>query len=163
MILVGLVSFTLALGHYFSLQKPTESAAANNDPFIAQRFEKEIWPLLARETRGTSCVKCHDADNTSELHFFSDAESSFTMLLEKGYLVLEGPDSLLGRILSHNPRKRMPRGKSMEPWPEKDVATLRAFLTDLQSHSHAVAKADEQFPRALLTPYRALPSDQFDN
>src|SRR5262245_26595099 len=161
--LVGLVSLTLALGHYFSLQKPAQSAAANTDQSVAQRFEKEIWPLLARETGGASCVKCHDADNPSELHFFADAESSFTMLVEKGYLVLDGPDSLLGRILSHNPKRRMPKGKSMGPWPEKDVATLRAFLTDLQSHLQTVTRADEQFPRALLLPYRASPPDQLDN
>ncbi|PYI86463.1 MAG: hypothetical protein DME26_08990, partial [Verrucomicrobia bacterium] len=160
---LGLVSLTLALGYYFCRPTPAGFAATPNEQLISQRFEKEIWPLLTRETGGKSCVKCHDADNPSELHFFPDTESSYTMLLEKGYLVLDGPDSLLGRILSHNPKKRMPKGKSMKAWPEKDVATLRAFLTDLRGHLPTVTKTDEQFPRALLIPYRAPAPDQLDN
>ena len=99
---------------------------------IANRFQKEIYPLLARESNHQeSCVECHDTDNRSSLAFLGEPGDDFEMLLENGYLAMQGPDTLLSRVMSENPQRRMPKGKTAEPWTNDDIERLKAFLRDL--------------------------------
>ena len=76
------------------------------------------------------------------------------MLRQTGYLKTEGPDTLLGRITSTNPKRRMPKGKHAQSWDDDDIKVLSTFLTTLNaSNQIQEVAADECFPDALLEPY----------
>src|SRR5207248_2668421 len=126
--------------------------AARSESLFHQ-FEQDIWPLLTRG-EGDSCVSCHDSESKSELHLFPDARSNFQMLLEEGYLSAGDPDSLLGRLSSSNPKKRMPKGRAAKPWTTEELGLLGALAARVHSESNATAHLDERFPSALLLPYR---------
>ncbi|MBU6399730.1 MAG: hypothetical protein KGS61_05380 [Verrucomicrobia bacterium] len=142
--------------------RPPVAQPLLGDPSAAlfQQFQTRLWPLF---TRGGdhSCVDCHDADNDSDLHFLSDPESSFKMLIEKGYFAASGPDSLLGRLSTTHPKRRMP--KNGKPWTPAEIKRLRDFVADLNQQVKTAARPDEQFPSALLTPYHGPVSSALDN
>jgi hypothetical protein len=142
--------------------QPAPGAAVIAGDMFFQRFQAQLWPLL---TRGGdhSCVHCHDADNDSDLHFLSDAESSFKMLIEKGYFASATPDSLLGRLTSTHLKKRMPKGKDSQPWSAAEIKLLRDFATDLNREVKMTGRPDEQFPGALLTAYHGPVPPALDN
>src|SRR5262249_3277747 len=67
-------------------KKAAESASATPAPgaatlsdaeseALAERFRKEIWPLLTRASG--NCVGCHNDKNPSQLHLFNDPDGSF--------------------------------------------------------------------------------------
>ncbi|MHB8520121.1 MAG: hypothetical protein ACYDH9_05135 [Limisphaerales bacterium] len=141
--------------------RPSPRATATDPAKVfRQRFQTRIWPLL---TRGGdhSCVHCHDAENESDLHFLDDAESSFQMLVEKGYFAPNLPDSLLGRLTSAHPKRRMPKGA--QPWTGTEIDLLRAFLSDLNREFKIAGQADERFPTALVTAYHGPVPRSLDN
>ena len=135
------------------------SPAPPADP-VLREFQSQIWPLL---TRGgaSSCVECHDAESKSDLHFFSDPASSLAMLKEKGYLSTNEPDSLLGRITSGNPKKRMPKGKRAVAWTPSEVDRLRRFASSFEPRKSG--NEEENFPTALLAPYTGTKPASLDN
>jgi len=106
--LLSLLALAAPVGRHGT--NPTPRNEADPQAVLFQRFDKEIWPLLARGG-DHSCVGCHDAESSSELHFYPDARSSFVMLLERNYFATNTPDSLLGRLTSTHPKRRMPKGK----------------------------------------------------
>jgi hypothetical protein len=130
----------------------SELAGSRSEEAFFQRFQRELWPLLTRGGEH-SCVSCHDADNRSPLHFFSEPHSDFRMLRENAYFSATEPDTLLGRLTSTNPKKRMPKGKTAQPWSDREIQALRSFAADLNQHFKPAAALDEQFPSALLLPY----------
>src|SRR5207244_4642810 len=140
-----------------SLAPPSPAPPA--DP-VLREFQSQIWPLLTRG-RGASCVECHDAESKSDLHFFPDPASSLAMLKEKGYLSTNEPDSLLGRITSANPKKRMPKGKRAVVWTPAEVARLRQFAGTFEPHKSG--NEEEHFPTALLAPYPGPKPASLDN
>jgi hypothetical protein len=93
---------------------------------FAERFEREIWPLMTRNGKD-GCVGCHSSAGTvSALRFAGSARKDFAMLLKEGFLLPDDPGSLLARITERDEERRMPYGK--KPWAEKDVQVLREFL-----------------------------------
>ena len=139
-----------------------QATPKRKDEAFVRQFAQQFWPLLTRGGED-SCVGCHDAQNSSDLHFFPDARSSFLMLLEKDYFALNEPDSLVGRLTTTHPKKHMPKGKSSPPWSEAEIQRLRAYVTNLTAHFKITGKADEQFPAALWLPYQGPVPSALDN
>lgn len=130
----------------------SESApASETESFRA--FEKDIWPLL---TRGgaDSCVGCHDPETKSELHLPEEAKGAFQTLLQGGYFFPGNPDGLLGRLTSTNPQKRMPKGRACPSWTEAEITKLREFVGRASQGAERIKRLDEEFPHALLLPYK---------
>ncbi|MDB4730026.1 hypothetical protein OAF58_00915, partial [bacterium] len=130
-------------------------SSQGNDWSGYKEFVSEIYPMLTQEQpMAESCVACHDSDGTSDLVFFGQPKEDFAMLRQTGYLKTEGPDTLLGRITSTNPKRRMPKGKHAQSWDDDDIKVLSTFLTTLNaSNQIQEVAADERFPDALLEPY----------
>ena len=122
---------------------------------LAERFEKEIWPLLTRDRGGKSCVSCHNDENPSSLKFLPDAVSNFTMLLDKGFFDLDEPSSLVARVTAPDEDVRMPP-KDVLPFDEQETSLLRSFTEGVfKTAGGEQARADllERFPRELLAPW----------
>jgi hypothetical protein len=115
---------------------------------LSERFQREIWPLLTRAN--ANCVACHNEKNPSQLHFFSDPDSSFKRLFTEGFFDPESPSSILARVSALKPAMRMPPPPA-PAWTDAEQATLRAFVDEVFQHqSRAGIRMDEMFPPALL-------------
>ena len=152
-----LVGGTLSL---WSADKPARLSTEQKQLF--RRFEKEIYPLIARGG-GESCISCHDGDGASELVLFGNARDDFQVLREGGYFLSNTVDTLLGRVTSDNPKKRMPKGRHAVPWSPEEISQLRSFLVDINQHWPLERNADEVFPASLLAPYRGPAAEGVDN
>jgi hypothetical protein len=119
---------------------------------IFKRFETEIYPLMTRLGED-SCVSCHDPDTSSNLVFIGNARDDFQMLLDQQYFSVQGPDSILARLETENTKKRMPKGRSVEPWTKGEIESFRVFLNEIQEVGLNSAHNDESFPSVLLNPY----------
>jgi hypothetical protein len=126
-------------------------------------FQKEIEPLLNREFADKSCITCHDEGGSSQLVLGGTALEDFNALLNGGYLSKDGPDTFLERIITHNPKKRMPKGKQAPPWSESEIGELKEFLTAVSEVVKVDGKVDERFPAALRTPYTGPRPESLDN
>ena len=148
-----------------SLTLQAEEAAPAKEAAFLERFEKEIWPLLSRDEGGEgkdSCVGCHGERNRSELHYYPDPKSNFRMLASQRYFDPENPDSLLARVSSTNPRRRMPPfGRT--PWSGQDIDRLRAFVETFADHKNRETEATEGFPVELLEAYSGPTQEGLDN
>ena len=126
-------------------------------------FRKDIEPMLNREIADESCQSCHEEGGTSQLVLPGTAAEDFHALLNGGYLFREGPDTLLARILTKNPKTRMPKGKHAIPWSEEEIGKLKTFLGALGEVAKLDGHADEQFPADLLAPYTGPAPKSLDN
>ncbi|MCA9126060.1 MAG: hypothetical protein KDB22_03205 [Planctomycetales bacterium] len=127
-----------------------ESNDVVSEAVIASKFEAELYQFIADQTSG--CVDCHGSEATSSLVLTGNATSDFRLLLDGGYLNPHGPDTLVARLASENPRRRMP--KDAPAWPRQRIERFEAIVSQLQVLQHVSGvKPDEQFPRALLEPY----------
>lgn len=136
---------------------PTKSPPAKATPGgssdLEGRFTRDIWPLLSRSQ--ASCVACHTKSNPSQLHFPSDAQSSFRQLVDEGRFDPHSPGALLARITTTDPAQRMPP-MGMPAWTSEEKQRLRDFMSALVAESApqpGVPQADEQFPAALNLSY----------
>jgi hypothetical protein len=139
------------------LQDPRALAGFTAEELAAftKRFEAEIWPLLTRNRK--SCVSCHDAETDSQLRLFEDPAASFRRLLVERRLDPGGSASLLARLTSTDPKKRMPRPPAA-PWTGPELALLRDFGAELHRAQRGEgAGMDERFPMELLTEFRGKP------
>jgi hypothetical protein len=120
---------------------------------LAERFRKEIWPLLTRASG--NCVGCHNDKNPSQLHFFNEPDSSFKRLLAEGFFDPDSPTSILARVTASKPGMRMPPPPA-PAWTDAEVAALRSFADEVFEHqSRAGVRMDEMFPPALLNAVQA--------
>src|SRR5262249_17257539 len=118
---------------------------------FAERFEREIWPLLVRKE--ADCVGCHSEQNPSQLHFQSSPAESFRRLVDDSYFDPDNGASLLARVSSPRPETRMPPA-GMPAWSPKQIGVLRRFVNDLfRSRARSDEHADESFPEALRVPF----------
>ncbi len=129
---------------------------------VLERFESDIYPLMTRFGED-SCVGCHEDEDTSSLVFVGNAQDDFQILLDQGYLALEGPDTFLARIVHSNPKRRMPKGASLEPWSAEEVERLRSFLKTTADLMVTDQVDDTSFPAALLNPYQGTKPGGYDN
>lgn len=153
--------------------KPTPKKSAALQPVLlsptdqqafAERFAKEIWPLLSRSE--SACLTCHDGKTPNPLRLYTDAGSTFKALLTDGHFDAENPGSILARVSAPDKARKMPP-EPHKPWADAEIQTLRTFTDDLYEKLHAgKVKTDEIFPPALLarytgkTPY-AAPDNTF--
>jgi hypothetical protein len=162
----GLILLLLAAIPAWPSPDPAEEGASPpalvGNPKVFARFREDIYPMLTRN-EGDSCVSCHDPDTRSDLVFLGNPIDDFLMLRENGYFALEGPDTLLDRLTSTNPKKRMPKGKHASPWTTEEVGKLRAFLAELKEADPNAQPVDEAFPASLLRPYLGPVPDVRDN
>ena len=127
-------------------------AAASPSETMQKLFESEIYPLLTATHKGESCVTCHESTSTSDLVFMGSAKEDFQQLLHDGYLSGSGPDTLLGRVVTDNAKRRMP--KKAPAWTDEQKDRLQAFVRKVEETGLAQMRSDEQFPIALLEPYQ---------
>lgn len=134
---------------------PQPSSNANQDPYqpFILRFKKDLWPLITRAE--SNCLLCHSKKNTSQLLLLPSAEASFKRLLREHFFDPQNPSSLLARLTSQDPHRRMPP-PPMRAWSEKEITLLQNFMKGLQElpAKQGVPKEGEQFPPELLEPYR---------
>ncbi|MDZ4850281.1 MAG: hypothetical protein SGI77_13435 [Pirellulaceae bacterium] len=122
-----------------------------DDAKLHNQFRRKIFPILNDSEKG--CIDCHSNEGTSSLVLTGESIDDFRTLLDEQYLKLKGADTLLSRLTALHEEKRMP--KDAEPWSKKDINRLKAFLHTVEdSEVERGLKADEQFPRSLLSPYR---------
>jgi hypothetical protein len=97
---------------------------------FAERFEREVWPLLVRGGKD-GCVGCHRGGKiVSALRFSGNVDKDFLMLLKDGFFLHPDDGSLLARLTDKDAERRMPH--KLKPWEEKDIAVLRSFVLDLK-------------------------------
>ena len=170
------VAAIVAIGLYCSISRLASAADTPQPPVsdqpVAQGleqshafelFQKDIEPLLSREIADESCQSCHEEGGTSQLVLPGTAAEDFHALLNGGYLFREGPDTLLARILTRNPKTRMPKGKRAIPWTDEEIGKLKTFLSALGEVAKLDGHADEQFPADLLAPYTGPAPKSLDN
>lgn len=137
------------------------SPTANQDPYqpFILRFKKEIWSLMTQAQ--SNCLLCHGKKNPSQLLLLPSAEASFKRLLREHFFDPQNPSSLLARLTSKDPHRRMPPPPMMA-WTEKETALLHRFMKDLQAFQTKLGtpKEEEQFPAELLEPYRGKPKTE---
>ena len=151
--------FMLLLSVLCSLVGLAEDASREK---VFNRFESEIYPLMTRLGED-SCVSCHDPDTSSNLVFIGNARDDFQLLLDQKYFSNHGPDSILARLVTENGKKRMPKGKSLEPWAPQEIELFRSFLNELHRIGLSASHDDESFPLALLNPYEGNLLEQSDH
>jgi hypothetical protein len=100
---------------------------------FAERFEKEIWPVLSRGGK-ESCIGCHAVGkgNVTTLRFTGDARKDYAKILKEGYLIPNDAGSVLERIKTTRPDRKMPPGKR-DRVPDEDIRVLERFINDVEA------------------------------
>jgi hypothetical protein len=96
---------------------------------LAERFQKDIWPLLERGGKD-GCVGCHNGKRVTALRFNGDAAKDFPMLVGDGFLLKGDPGSLLERIVDKDKKRRMPPD-NRPVWSDAEIKVLRDFVQEL--------------------------------
>ncbi|HLK58451.1 MAG TPA: hypothetical protein VKU00_17920 [Chthonomonadaceae bacterium] len=141
---------------------PSALYAPEDVAAFSQRFQQDIWPLLARKS--SNCVGCHTNMNPSQLHLVGTPDALFKVLIADGHFEPDNAASLLARVTAPAGPTHMPPAPYAS-WTDAEIATLRAFVNDLAAkrQKHGVAE-DEQFPPALLAAYTGKkPTSGLDN
>ena len=129
---------------------------------VFKQFESKIYPLMTR-FEGDSCVSCHDPATSSNLVLVGNAKDDFQIMVEQGYFALDGPDTILARLQTDNSKKRMPKGKSVKPWTQSEIADFSAFIENVLKADLVPTQDDESFPAVLLNPYEGEFIERDDN
>jgi hypothetical protein len=130
---MGLMLFAaivLSYGHGAPVQQANfDKLDEANRKALAERFKKEVWPLLMRGAGKDSCVGCHNGKGiVSALRFTGDPDKDFRTLLRSGFFLKDDGGSLLGRIEDTNKKRRMPPPDKGSPWSEGDMKPLRDLV-----------------------------------
>jgi hypothetical protein len=97
---------------------------------FARRFERDVWPLLVRGGKD-GCVGCHTTGKiVSSLKMKNDAGKDFRYMLREGFFIKGDPGSLLERMLTKDPKRRMPPDK-LPGWTPAELKVLTDFVNDL--------------------------------
>jgi hypothetical protein len=98
---------------------------------FGERFEKEIWPLLARNGKD-GCVGCHnDKKQVTALRMSGDALQDFGKMVGEGFFIKGDAGSLLERIKDKDPKRHMPPPPKRPSWTDAEIRLLEAFVDDL--------------------------------
>ena len=142
------------------LSNPVGSPQEELPDTMVEQFKSTIYPLLKQNDRG--CLDCHSSNSDSDLAFSGNAKEDLHMLRDGKYLDPSGPDSLLARLTSPNDKLRMP--KDAGRWEANEIDKLTGFLALIEKNRLKEASTvGEQFPRALLEPYRGDQPTRIDN
>lgn len=122
---------------------------------LTARFEKEIWPLMARGDGG--CVACHTTQNASQFLMLKDAAAAFQKMLGEGHFDPDNHASLIERITTSDKAIKMPP-TGLTPWTPAEIASLTAFAEEVQKRRQVGGvKPDEAFPFHLQSAYTGAP------
>ena len=128
----------------------TESKVDRLESALLRRFERRVHESLNHDLLG--CVDCHSSTSMSPLILTGHPLEDLRRLLDGNYLSEVGPDSILGRVTSSNPERRMP--KNAKAWSTKRIKKLRKFIESVKDFEKEVgSRTDEQFPRSLLAHF----------
>ena len=112
-------------------QKPNFDRLAEADrSALAERFRREVWPLLERGGKN-GCVGCHNGKIVSSLRMSGDADKDFRAMLRDGFFLKGDAGSLLARILDTDKKRRMPPPSKGAAWGKDDVKVLSDFVNDV--------------------------------
>lgn len=157
---IRLMTIVMAIAGFATME--TGQVAQSEEPIPAweqsllKKFERQLLPSLSDATAG--CIDCHASPTMSNLVLSGNPLEDLRRLLEKGYLSTQGPDSLLGRITSQSPDRRMP--KDAPAWTARQIKRLQRFVQSVEElESEAGIRPDEQFPRSLLSSYHDISAD----
>ncbi|WZO96510.1 hypothetical protein EP7_003503 [Isosphaeraceae bacterium EP7] len=114
---------------------PAGTLSSAEQAKFADRFERDVWPLLIEPADARkACGACHhdDGSNTSTLVLAEDPKEAFDTLLDEGFFDRENPDALLARIARKaTSPKRMPP-EPAPSWSEQEIEQLRRFVSALE-------------------------------
>src|SRR5438046_1666267 len=86
-----------------------------------------------------------------------EPDAAFKHLIVEGRFDSKSSTSLLGRIITPDKKKRMPKPPA-KPWSDSEVALLKNFGAELLKLQRKDAgQMDEQFPMELLSDYLGKP------
>src|SRR4051812_27732007 len=96
------LSAALVLATWLTVRDPTSAQGQKFDKLadadrveLAQRFKRDVWPLLSRGGK-EGCVGCHNGKGiVSSLRFSGDADKDFRVLVRDGFFLPDDPGSLL--------------------------------------------------------------------
>ena len=118
---------------------------------FSQRFENEIFPLLASGVSG--CFSCHGENTKTPLQLLADGRQTFLRLLQKQYFDSTNPSSLLAKLTATKESVRMPPAP-LPPMAEERIQIFRTFVHDLvRAIGEPDQPWDERFPDELREPY----------
>ena len=108
-----------------------DKLSAEDRAALAQRFQKEVWPLLERGGKD-GCVGCHNGTKVTTLRFSGKPADDFAMLVGDGFMIKGDPGSILERITDKDPKRVMPPNK-LPRWSPDEVKVLRAFVNEVDA------------------------------
>ncbi len=119
---------------------------------------KQYELFAARLSSVEGCLDCHSSDSATNLKLSGRPLEDLRRLIDEGYLATDGPDTLLERLSTPHPEKRMP--KDGPRWSDESIAQVAELVELLgRIERETGTPADEQFPRSLLSEYPE-PTDQ---
>jgi len=124
---IGILGFGIVHAEEFDRLSSSDREA------FAKRFEKEIWPILTKGGK-ESCTGCHAVgrNTVTSLRFSGDAGKDYAKMLKEGYLIANDAGSLLERIKTSHPDRKMPPGKR-DRVPSEEVKIFDSFINDLEA------------------------------
>src|SRR5262245_60746735 len=112
--------------------KGFDKLSAEDRKVLAERFERDIWPLMTRGGKD-GCVGCHRTGKiVSALRMSGNVDKDFAMMLRDGFFLYGDAGSLLARVTEKDPKRMMPPPEKKEHrWSEKEIQVLREFFVDV--------------------------------
>ncbi len=134
----------------------TLGATSDRTPLLAEfaeRFQAEVYPLLARSVNG--CEVCHSAASSQMFQVLDSPGATFSLLLDRELLDPHDPMAIPSRLTSHDADLRMPQSGTLH---DAEVASIVRFASDLEAElgsgtSGEGDRQDERFPDSLLLAY----------
>lgn len=127
---------------------------------IAEDFARTVHPAMLRETSG--CISCHATTSGRLFKVSTEGVETFYAARAAGFMKPES-GSLLSRLVTPDESVRMPRGQPA--WSKEEIANVARLTCQLAAVEArpSAAKADEEFPQALLQPYTGPSVATYDN
>ncbi|MCY1000493.1 hypothetical protein OWM54_25445 [Myxococcus sp. MISCRS1] len=127
---------------------------------IASDFEREVHPALVRPVSG--CISCHATTSGRLFKVGLNGVENFYAIRAAGYLT-PASGSMLSRLVTTDESARMPRGEPA--WNAREIAAVAALTCQLKAVEtrQPSSRPDEEFPPALLEPYRGPSVATYDN
>ncbi|MCP3139688.1 carbohydrate-binding domain-containing protein [Pyxidicoccus xibeiensis] len=127
---------------------------------IAEDFAREVHPAMVRETSG--CISCHATTSGRLFKVSYEGVETFYAARAAGFMSPQS-GSLLSRLVTLDEAARMPRGQPS--WSAQEIAAVASLTCQLAAVEarEPAARADEEFPPALLEPYSGPEVATYDN
>ncbi|MFP2927023.1 carbohydrate-binding domain-containing protein [Pyxidicoccus sp. 3LG] len=127
---------------------------------VAEDFAREVHPAMVRESSG--CISCHSTTSGRLFKVSYEGVETFYAARAAGFMNPQS-GSLLSRLVTPDELARMPRGQPA--WSAKEIAAVASLTCQLAAVEarQPAARADEEFPPALLEAYNGPSVATYDN